>query len=101
MDQPAPPAPQLAATAGSNPLTSFETRIYSSIALAGLVLVTLTVYAMGSALPVFVIGCMAGGGGAMLAIGVMKLFHRPGPIAPDLSATRGEGQDAGASDQGT
>ncbi len=88
LDQPAPPAPQSAATGGSNRFTPLEKRLYAGIALTGLVLLALTVYVMGSSLPVFVIGGMAGGGGAMLAIGIMKLFHRPGsdqptsPVAP-------------------
>ena len=79
MDEPASPATETLAPESRKPkpLTPFQRRIYTVLALSGLALIGLTFYLMDSNLPGFVIGGMAGGGGSLLAIGGMMLFHRP------------------------
>ena len=77
MDEPAPPATEILEPGKPRPISKLHKWIYSMIAAVGLVLVVLTFYLMDSNLPVFVIGGMAGGGGAMLAMSFMMLFHRP------------------------
>lgn len=79
MDEPASLATETLAPdrPGPRPLTPLQKKIYAVLALLGLFLVGLTFYLGNAGLPGFVIGVMAGGGGSLLAVGGMRLFHRP------------------------
>jgi hypothetical protein len=79
MDEPASPAPETldGNTDKPRPITRLQKWIYSVLAVAGAGLVALTLLFMGSSLPGFVLGSMAGAGGSLLAMCFMMLFHRP------------------------
>ncbi len=75
MDEPAPDTP----TPGKPPaLTPLRKWIFASMLVLGAVPVGIAFALMDSNLPPFVIGGLAGGGGAMMVIGAITLFHRPG-----------------------